>query len=102
MINWIGLVGSAVTFAMFVLGVTFKMGQHSARIDALEKSTEDDRIAPERVTALETWRTTMRDDMHEISDKWGQVIEQMATLTTLVRERTDRRYTDRPEGRQLP
>jgi hypothetical protein len=92
MANWIGLVSSAVTVALFILGVTYKMGQHSARLAALEK----DAVSPERVAALETWRVTMRADMHEISDKWTLVSQQLAELTVLVRERTERRFSDRP------
>jgi hypothetical protein len=71
-------VGSVVTLGLFVIGVTFRMGRHDARIDALEK-----------------WRDNIRLDMHEISDQIQGLSKQMTALATLIEERTDRRTSDR-------
>jgi hypothetical protein len=68
------LVGSTITLAMFLSGVIFKMGQHSARLESLE-----------------TWRTNIRLDMHEISDKLEEISMQVARITVML----DRRKTDR-------
>lgn len=76
----LALSGAIVTVAGFVLGLAFKMGQHSARIEALEQ-----------------WRTEARKDMHEISETLGTILTTMSALKTLVEERTDRRFGPRPE-----
>lgn len=68
------LIGSTVTLAIFLSGVIFKMGQHSARLESLE-----------------TWRTNIRLDMHEISDKLQEISTQVTTITVML----DRRHAER-------
>lgn len=68
------VIGSVVTLGIFLAGVIYKMGHHAARLESLEG-----------------WRSNIRTDMHEISDKLGDVQEQLAKLTTLIQERTERR-----------
>jgi len=70
----LGLLGSVITLGLFVLNATFKLGHHAARIEALED-----------------WRKTIRSDMHEISEAIQEMSRQMATLTALIEERTERR-----------
>jgi len=74
----IGILSLVITFAIFVLNVTFKLGHHAARLEALEK-----------------WRDGIRDDMHEISDKMEAMLINFQTLTTLIEERTERRTSAR-------
>jgi len=66
--------GILLTLAIFVSHVIFKLGHHSARLEELEK-----------------WRASIRDDMHEISDKLEEVNRSMEKLATLIEERTERR-----------
>lgn len=75
-IRWI--IGSILTLGLFLLGVTFRMGHHSARIEALEK-----------------WRDNIRLDMHEISDAIQELDRKMTELMTLIEERTNRREIKR-------
>jgi len=63
-------------------GMFFQMGKHSARIEALEK-----------------WREGIRKDMHEISDKLGEVVVELERLATLIEERTERRSATRDQQR---
>lgn len=74
-ITWIvsGL-GIIITFSIFLAHVIFKTGHISARVEALE-----------------SWRNSIRTDMHEISDRMGEVISELHALRTLVEERTERR-----------
>ena len=44
-----------------------------------------------RVESLEKWRADLRHDMHEISEKMGEITEELRRLHTLVEERTERR-----------
>jgi hypothetical protein len=75
----IGLVGSVVTLGLFLLSVTFRMGEHSSRLQELEK-----------------WRDNIRVDMHEISDLLFGLDKKLTEVKTLVEERTNRRQQDRP------
>lgn len=69
-----------VTLALFLGGVIFRMGHQSARIEALE-----------------SWRGSIRQDMHEISEKLEAVGVDLRHLTTLIQERTTRhRQEDAP------
>ena len=77
----IGIFGLIISFAIFVSQVIFKLGHHAARLEELEK-----------------WRGSIREDMHEISDKLEQVNKNMEKLTTLLEERTERRTFTRPAG----
>lgn len=70
----ISIVSLAITFAIFLFGVVFKMGHLSARVESLEK-----------------WRENLRADMHEISEQMGKLTEEMRTIHTLIEERTERR-----------
>jgi hypothetical protein len=74
------LIGAMVTLALFLGGVIFRMGHQSARIEALE-----------------TWRGSIRQDMHEISSKLESVGVDLRHLTTLIEERTSKhRHEDAP------
>jgi hypothetical protein len=70
--------GLILSFSVFVATVIFKLGHHSARLEELEK-----------------WRGSIRDDMHEISDRLERVCQNMEKLTTLIEERTERRILPR-------
>lgn len=74
----IGLIGATVTLALFVLGISFRMGHVTARVEELEK-----------------WRSGIRMDMHEISDKLEKLFNEMASIKTLIDERTERREVKR-------
>lgn len=74
----IGLVGSVVTLGLFLIGVTFRMGHHAARIEQLEQ-----------------WRASIRIDMHEISDQIQDIGRKLATITAMLEERTERRHQPR-------
>lgn len=73
------ILGSVVTLGIFLAGVIYKMGHHAARLESLEG-----------------WRINIRSDMHEISESLKLLTVQVASLTTLIEERTDRRNTIRP------
>ena len=75
--SWAAL-GVLLSFSVFLATVIFRMGQLSARVDALEK-----------------WRWTMRDDMREISDILTKMKAEFERLTTLIEERTERRTLPR-------
>lgn len=52
-----------------------------------------------RISELERWRGTIREDMREISDILTQVTNELHKLSTLIEERTDRRnWTTRQQG----
>ena len=69
-----GLIGAVITLSIFILGLAFKLGQHSARLSALEE-----------------WRQNIRTDMHEISEKLEAISVLVTALKTLIEERTIRR-----------
>lgn len=64
------LVGSTLTLGIFLSGVIFKMGQHSARLESLE-----------------AWRTNIRLDMHEISDELKGISVQIASIMAMLDRR---------------
>ncbi len=72
----LGLAASILTIST----IAFWLGHHAARI-----------------ASLEAWRTNVRTDFHEVSDQMSHMSKQMATLTTLIEERTDRRLVARHE-----
>lgn len=74
------IIGAVVTIGIAMVGVIFRMGHQSARIEQLEK-----------------WRDTIRIDMHEISDKLTEVGEELKRLSTLIEERTHRNSHGDPE-----
>lgn len=71
--SWAAL-GVILTFSVFLSTVIFRMGQMHSRLEALEK-----------------WRWTMRDDMHEISDILTNIKAELNKLAVLIEERTERR-----------
>ena len=79
---WIAGVGLLIAFSTFLATVIYRSGHIAARVEELEQ-----------------WRVNMRVDMHEISDQMGKVALAVHGLTTLIEERTDRRYrwADRPD-----
>ncbi len=78
------LIGAMLTLAIFMAGVVFRMGHQAARIEALEN-----------------WRGSIRQDMHEISAELGGVKETLERLTTLIEERTQRVRQD-DDVRRVP
>jgi hypothetical protein len=74
----VALMGISVPLVIAVIHAAFKIGALSAR-----------------VVSLETWRTGMRNDMHEVSDKLTDVVTKLEGLKTLVEERTERRTEKR-------
>ena len=69
----IGLTGSIITVAIFTGTIIFRMGHQAARIEELER-----------------WRTSIRQDMHEISDALDAVRVELQRLGTTIEERTNR------------
>lgn len=67
-----------ITVGVMVSNVNYRSGQNDARL-----------------VALELWRTDMRKDMHEISDKLQTISVQLSGLATLLQERTERRAMPR-------
>jgi hypothetical protein len=67
----IGLAGTGVTLILALLTVVFRLGHHSARLESLE-----------------TWRTNVRTDMHEISEQMSALSTALTSMTTLISERT--------------
>jgi len=76
------LIGTVATLSICVIGVVFRVGHHTARIEELEK-----------------WRGSIRQDMHDISDRIGAVGEELKRLSTLIEERTSRAQQRQPEQR---
>ena len=68
------IVGILLTLSIFLANVVFRMGHIAARVEGLE-----------------TWRTHIRTDMHEISDKLEEMNTYLKYLATLMAERTERR-----------
>lgn len=66
-------IGVIVPVVIFVLSVTFKLGQHAARLESLEE-----------------WRTNVRGDLHEVSEQMAAMNTALTTLTTLIEERTQK------------
>ena len=82
---WIAGVGLLIAFSTFLASVIYRSGHISARVEELEK-----------------WRSGMRADMHEISDKMGQVAIELRELYTLFQERTSRRKNDHYDDGRSP
>jgi len=72
------LLASVITIVLFFAGVIYGMGKHSSRLESLE-----------------TWRVNVRNDMHEISEKLGELLTKVDKVTVLVEERTERRNEPR-------
>jgi hypothetical protein len=70
----ISVIGLIITFSIFLSHVIYKTGHISARVEELEK-----------------WRGSIRDDMHEISDRLQIMNETLKQLSVLIDERTERR-----------
>lgn len=66
------------TLMIAVFGLAFRAGKLDSRVEALE-----------------VWRGTIRNDMHEISDQISALSIQVANVEILIRERTDRRSLTR-------
>ncbi len=67
------IVGVSVPIVIFVLTVTFKLGQHAARLQSLEE-----------------WRTNVRGDLHEVSEQMAVMNNSLTSLATLIEERTQK------------
>jgi len=75
-LSW-AAIGVILTFSIFLANVIYRVGHLSARVEEIER-----------------WRTTIREDMHEISDILTNMTAELKKLTTLIEERTERR--DKP------
>lgn len=64
----------SVTILIGIVGLFFRAGHLSARVEELER-----------------WRIGIRQDMHEISDTLERIRVELKNLETLIVERTDRR-----------
>jgi hypothetical protein len=84
----VSALGVLVAISTFLATVIFRSGQISGQLAI-------------RVEALETWRVSIRHDMHEISDKLEETTAALRELSTLIEERTDRRGS-KPIGCPLP
>ena len=73
MIAFWTIAGVAVPILIFVLTVTFSLGRHAARLQALEE-----------------WRTNVRGDLHEVSEQIAKMNLSLAAITTLIEERTEK------------
>ena len=67
-------VGVLLTFTIFLANVIFKTGHLAARVEELER-----------------WRTDVRKDLHEVSDKLEVMNSSLMSLSVLIRERTNRK-----------
>ncbi len=76
--TWLTLLGTIVSIVSLTIGVVFRLGRSDARLEALED-----------------WRRSIRDDMHEISEQMQALGKAMTALTTIMEERTERRKVDR-------
>ena len=72
------IIGILLTLAIFLSTVIYRTGHLSARVEELER-----------------WRITIRQDMHEISDKIQAMTNELSRLVTVIEERTDRRLDPR-------
>lgn len=64
---------------------------------ALGKIVYDAGKAAARLDALESWRNSVRTDMHEISDKISNIETGITSIKTIIEERTERRSIVRQE-----
>jgi len=76
----VSIISFVITISIFLSNVIFKTGHHAARLEALE-----------------SWRSDIRKDMHEISDSLEKVNNTIEKLATLIEERTERRTFARKE-----
>lgn len=72
-VNW-SAIAVILSFGSSLAFLIFKTGQLTARIEALE-----------------TWRGTLRNDMHEVSESIQGLAIEVKQLRTLIEERTERR-----------
>jgi hypothetical protein len=87
---WIAGIAVLITFSTFLANVIFRSGHVTGALEM-------------RVTALENWRSTMRVDMHEVSEKieaasvkMEVALVELRAVHQLIDERTDRRRLERP------
>lgn len=75
------LIGIALTACIFLANVIFRTGHLAARVEELER-----------------WRTDIRRDMHEISDKLEGMGNILKELKIVIEERTERRFNLRDKS----
>ncbi len=78
MLTYFGLAIGIVTLAIALGKIIFDSGRASSRLDSLEE-----------------WRTNVRTDMHEISDKITNIENGITAIKTMLDERTERRKVTR-------
>jgi len=75
---WIAIISIVVTILIVsitaLINLAYKQGHLGARVEALEK-----------------WRTDIRRDMHEISEKIEHLGKELRAIHILIDERTERR-----------
>lgn len=71
---WFAAIGLLITFSTLLANALYKSGHLSARVEELEH-----------------WRSNMRADMHEISDKLEAMTNTLHALHTIIEERTEKR-----------
>lgn len=74
------IIGILLTFSIFLANVIYRTGHLSARVEEIER-----------------WRLTIRQDMHEISEKLEDMTTSLKHLATLIEERTERRIIPRKD-----
>lgn len=79
---WLAGLSLLITFSVLLGQTLYRMGHISARVEELE-----------------SWKTRVRDDMHEISERLENIQLEIKTLLTLIQERTERRHFSR-EGQK--
>jgi Cu/Ag efflux pump CusA len=96
---WISGIGLVLAITGSLASLFYKMGQHSARLDKLQVDSIKLSLVEShaiRIQTLEEWRTNVRRDMHEISEKMTEVVREIHGVKTLIEERTERRKFERP------
>jgi len=73
------IIGSTVSLTITVIVAVIKLSQWTGNIN-------------NRIESLENWRSNIRGDMHEISDKMDDLSKRITTIVTIVDERTARTY----------
>jgi hypothetical protein len=72
------ILGVILGFANSLRNLSFKSGHLNARVEELEK-----------------WRSSIRGDMHEVSEELKALTMEVQKLATIIEERTDRRIVQR-------
>jgi hypothetical protein len=80
MLPYFGLAIGIITLAIALGKIIYESGKQASRLDSLE-----------------LWRTNVRGDMHEISNKIASIETGITGIKTIIEERTERRSVPRQE-----